>query len=528
MRPQRILLGIAAVVLVLSPNSGLGGVDPGPDMVAVVAAIAGSNVVWNLLALAWVDPLRDRPRAGDAQIAIDLILAFAAVVAVDVWSNPLVWILLLVPVVDGAFRYGWRGGVFVWGLVSLLYMNVVLWLSPADSVWQDVIQAGVLQIVAVLGVSISVSAVSARVSRRLEEIKAAHARSETHRHRLALIGQSARRMGAAASTPDVVAEAVATALALGLDRADLSERHQSDGGWRLAGSAGHASGIDPDLDPVLARAAASASVASVGVAHDDVVDRQALEDLGYRQMVAVVACSADGAAFALRGYSAQLDQMTASLGSALEALVAHTAIAALNARSQAELAAWADQLDHRASHDELTGLANRASILRHLASTGPSTALLFLDLDGFKEVNDTNGHEAGDHVLVVVAERLAAIATGDDFVGRLGGDEFVMVTQHRDDVELTALAERIAGDLGTPIAVGPATVTVGVSIGIAHRRSTDDGDGRGLLRRADGAMYEAKVTGRSTGTPTFAVADERATVAVQEPDGEGVSSKGHV
>ncbi|MEM7271836.1 MAG: GGDEF domain-containing protein [Actinomycetota bacterium] len=504
-RPQRILLGLATIALVLATD-GAGAVELGADLTISVIVLAALNTVWNVAGLFTGESLANRGRFGELQIAVDVVLAFAAVSTVDVWSNPLVWILLLVPVVDGAFLHGWRGAVAVWGLVSLLHMNIVLWFSPADSALQDVVQAGVLQIVAVLGLAISVSAVSARVSNRLDEIRAAHTRSETQRHHLALVGDSAQRMGASTTEADIVAESVTTALALGLDRADLSEYR--DGVWRLAGSAGHSSSTDPSIDPILARAAKAASAASIGVAGDGQLDKQLLEDLGYRRQIVLVDRAGDSA-FALRAYIARTGQPASSLGGALEALIAHTTIATLNVRSQAELAAWADQLDHRASHDELTGLANRAALIQQLSSADASTGLLFLDLDGFKQVNDTYGHEAGDRVLITVADRLTAELGGPNVVGRLGGDEFVVITRDRNDGELRALADRILRVVEVPIDVGPARVEIGVSIGIARGRSADLGDGRDLLRRADGAMYQAKMEGRARGRAAFIVADER-------------------
>jgi diguanylate cyclase (GGDEF)-like protein len=164
-----------------------------------------------------------------------------------------------------------------------------------------------------------------------------------------------------------------------------------------------------------------------------------------------------------------------------------------------EAATLTEELTRRAFHDSLTGLANRALLHdrldRALARTrrhGTRTALLLLDMDGFKLVNDSLGHEAGDDVLVGVARRIRGCVREVDTVGRLGGDEFAIVLEDvGGTATAAAAAERIAAALGPPIEVGGHLVTARVSIGIA---TTEDGDldSAALLRNADLAMYHAK------------------------------------
>jgi diguanylate cyclase (GGDEF)-like protein len=155
--------------------------------------------------------------------------------------------------------------------------------------------------------------------------------------------------------------------------------------------------------------------------------------------------------------------------------------------------------EHAARHDALTGLGNRLLLAettpRVLAAAGPgrSTALLLLDLDGFKEVNDTLGHDAGDQLLVVVAERLRESGGGADALIRLGGDEFVvLLAAHAADAVLAAEVIRLA--LRRPILIAGLPVEIDASVGVAL--SPEHGDDLGtLLKRADVAMYEAKRAG---------------------------------
>jgi diguanylate cyclase (GGDEF)-like protein/PAS domain S-box-containing protein len=156
-----------------------------------------------------------------------------------------------------------------------------------------------------------------------------------------------------------------------------------------------------------------------------------------------------------------------------------------------------EELEVRANYDALTGCRNRASILAALDSAmqTPSapdagTAVLFVDLDGFKEVNDSFGHAIGDELLRRTSARLIAVARGGDIVGRLGGDEFLIVCQNTTQEQAAAIGERIAATLGQPVCVGAVRIEPSASIGVAWTRSSTDSDA--LVAAADAAMYDAK------------------------------------
>ena len=137
------------------------------------------------------------------------------------------------------------------------------------------------------------------------------------------------------------------------------------------------------------------------------------------------------------------------------------------------------------------------------AAAAERPALLFVDLDDFKVVNDSYGHGAGDQVLIRVAERLAAAVRADDVVGRQHGDEFAVLLGHvRNGDEAVASAERVLTELRRPIQLGARSISVGGSIGIALARSTDV-TADDLLSQADAAMYAAKAAGKDC----FAVFD---------------------
>ncbi|HEX7054379.1 MAG TPA: EAL domain-containing protein [Burkholderiales bacterium] len=180
-------------------------------------------------------------------------------------------------------------------------------------------------------------------------------------------------------------------------------------------------------------------------------------------------------------------------------------------RAQEDLRFAAVQLQHDARrleflahHDTLTGLPNRAMFaerareaVAHARRHDKTAAFLFLDLDNFKEVNDTLGHEVGDALLKIISSRLRASVRGDDFVARIGGDEFCVLLQDvADPREAAAVAQKLVHELGKSYRIGEHQVSSGASIGIACVPQ-DGEDVATLLRLADLAMYRAKELGRN-------------------------------
>ena len=162
------------------------------------------------------------------------------------------------------------------------------------------------------------------------------------------------------------------------------------------------------------------------------------------------------------------------------------------------------ELERLALRDSLTGLANRSLLselldaaLRSTVRTGSSVALMFLDLDGFKEVNDTLGHSGGDAVLLEVAARLSAAVRDGDAIGRFGGDEFVVVCTDTDADAAAEIADRIRAAIAAPLhsTTLPLTASIGVAVCGADAAGSTTIDQ--LLIAADGAMYRAKADGKN-------------------------------
>jgi len=173
------------------------------------------------------------------------------------------------------------------------------------------------------------------------------------------------------------------------------------------------------------------------------------------------------------------------------------------ARDVTEQRALQDQLAHQALHDDLTGLANRRLFMDRLdlaqaraSRGGHALGVLFIDLDGFKAINDRLGHDAGDEVLITVAGRLRAHMRAADTLARFGGDEFAVlcgdIAGPGDAVEI---AERLARAVAEPFEIDGAAVNIWASIGIAVATETT-GSLADLLQSADTAMYQAKSAGK--------------------------------
>ena len=173
-------------------------------------------------------------------------------------------------------------------------------------------------------------------------------------------------------------------------------------------------------------------------------------------------------------------------------------------RSAEEIRAGESQLRHLALHDPICGLPNRIffgerleTVINDVRAGGATAAVFYIDLDHFKDVNDTLGHPIGDELILNVTQRLSHIMRGEDLVARLGGDEFAIITNcASDSYSLQAIAGRIIAAVCAPYMISGHNIIIGASIGIAviDRRARDAAD---ILRYADMALYRAKNEGRN-------------------------------
>jgi diguanylate cyclase (GGDEF)-like protein/PAS domain S-box-containing protein len=217
--------------------------------------------------------------------------------------------------------------------------------------------------------------------------------------------------------------------------------------------------------------------------------------LGIGSAVAVPVTPATGPAGVLAAYAAVAGSFSADDITFLET-VANILAAALTRRNVE------DQLRRQAVHDELTGLPNRALLLDRLETAlarlsrrNGSIAVLFIDIDNFKLVNDSLGHTVGDSVVVAVARRLRDTVRAPDTVARFGGDEFVVICEDTDEESTNALASRIHDAVRKPIRLADGPITVTASVGVALTADPEVSP-EALMADADMAMYEAKQSGK--------------------------------
>jgi len=212
-----------------------------------------------------------------------------------------------------------------------------------------------------------------------------------------------------------------------------------------------------------------------------------------------------------------LPQFILVFGSVMAVLLVIAALLAMAAARQARVLSGANrslkneirdrelaerELQFLITHDSLTGLPNRQGMMRHLEQAigavdeGHRLAVFFIDLDQFKDINETLGHHLGDELLRQIPDRLARELEDDDLLGRLGGDEYLVVARRRDSERVTRLADRLLGALDKPFRIDEHQLFVSASIGVAFLDSSSASPGE-LIQNADAALFRAKQLGRN-------------------------------
>lgn len=476
-----------------------------PLLVGLLTVLLATNVVSiRLRSVRW------RQRLPMIELGIDtLLVVFLSTLT---GSGGLGWVLFALPIIEAAVRFGLVGALNHWMILTTLTIASRIWSyefagtnNLLEELEQTLDQMSVLFLVVVPGAYLAeqligdVAAQRRATARALARSVLLEKVAESSRYVSQLDGQHV----------DAVLDG---ARRLGFDVVDLvacggGEWRKLGGNdhWEIPAPGGNGSGLLPEHDRFPAML----------VDGDSEEEREALAQADLAVVVTSAVASTESGRAVLRAGVRSGRSLTAGEIDAFRLLAGQAAVALQNHELLTEITSIHGQLEHQAHHDALTGLPNRVMMLENLElaiAVDPRPAVMFLDLDGFKPVNDRLGHEAGDELLRQVAERLSAAAPRDSLVARVGGDEFTILLRGALTERRTQeIAEGVASAIDELFVVNEDNVRVATSIGLAFG---EDGAGATeLIRRADVAMYVAK-NGREERAfefyrPEFDLAEDR-------------------
>ncbi len=487
-------IGVAACILVGLAN-GVGTDALGVDVSIVLLLLATGNVTINISLLTTGNTL-GRP-AVRRQLVVDALLGIAITVMFGASQSPLIWVPLLLPVLGGIMLHSSTAGLALWTTISVLYVTVHLAFPSLDAVDRPSNTAVVQQLLAVALVGVPMALWSTRTESLLKI--SADARSEAlgvaaNLRSASILGSELVETHDANRLRDVLLTAV---LRFDVDRAELWD-YDGLGRWQLNRGVGRP--ITRQTTMLLDQARRTHEPVTLGTGREvDLADRQ---DMHLLDCGGVLAARLDADRDSvLRIWSGRNSPLSVPTREVAQVLVASAATALANSKLHAELQSWSGELETMANTDELTGVLNRAGLAASLASMRKhripeQQAMIYIDLDGFKLVNDTFGHKAGDHVLKIVSLRFQNLLPSGALLARMGGDEFaVVITDRLAIARLEDIANRLVAAAAAPMRLQSVAdlVHIGASAGVAVIPGFLRVDA--LTSLADEAMYKAKNAG---------------------------------
>ena len=457
-----------AVVLILVGAAGYRPSATGGLAHDVTLALAGTAAVV-LLSVAVLSGRADRADSGRRSslalltTAVDAVVVLGVVGLAGLPPRSFALVLLMLPLLEAALWFGLSGLALLWTVCSVALGAYVV-VFP-QTVGEGALGILVVAMPTLLLATIPVSMLAEHLVAQVGRLAAAR---ETADDRSRLLGDLS------AITAEIFpldVEAVLTQLVSGAEQLGATE---------VSVEAGMPSAVGPAGGAEYRGGAEQIPVTGVPVEGGE----QAL--VLSRELPLP---SGDCYTFTAR-VTGPADEVTRRV-EALDLLVAQARVGLANAALVKQLETLKQTYQQQATRDQLTGLLNRRGLVLRAEQLPGHLGVLFCDLDGFKGVNDTLGHAAGDELLEKVARRLEDSIREDSVLGRMGGDEFVVVVPGASDEDLAGLGRRIEIDLGRPFLLEAGMARIGVSIGAAHA-APGERDLDGLLNQADSLMYEVK------------------------------------
>ena len=471
-------------------------------LVPIGLAIASVLVLVNLVSL-WAVAYRGErflARLGVAELVVDVAIVLTVVAVFSFDPTSALWALIILPVLEGAVRRQMSGALLAWAGAASGYVARELW--AAHHYGDRLHRFGIDSVIYRMGIVLLVAVTTGHLARNFMDQARRHqrARQESeHRARLlALVAAASRSMNAldAEQLLDTVVDA---ALALGFDGVELCTFDEGAGRWIGARRRGMPDRVGREQQPIdVGIAGAVRSRRETLLVDDYEAWNEGLPEsrsAGFHSTLGTPIWTGTELAAALVVGRTTTSPVLPHEIECIELLAAQAGVGLSNVR-------LVEQMRHLALHDSLTGLPNQmlfedrvAQSLTQTSRDETTVAVLFLDLDRFKKVNDTLGHESGNELLKQVAGRLLGAVRRGDTVARMGGDEFTLLLPMMSDVESVELvASKIVGAFSSPFSVSGQQLYMSASIGIAVH-PTDGCSYETLLKHADIAMYRAKAKG---------------------------------
>jgi len=435
-------------------------------------------------------------------IALVLDTVLLVILVTTIGSSDIAWVLFALPIIEAALGFGIAGALYHWLFLTSFTLFSRVWLAESSDSGSSALitdlenildQLGILFIVVIPGAYLAEQLIVDVTSQRKAAV-AAKDRS-TLLETVVEAGREVNRLGG-----QHVEALLDAAFELGFESADVAMLHPEHGWTVLASRGGEkvrlphpgaaASGVrTEDLQ---------FSTVIVDELDSSQVELDALAEAGISALVAILVRLVDSSRVVLRVGTTDSNKLTIDRIDAVRLLASQAGIALTNDQLLVELRGMRDEMTYQAHHDTLTGLHNRAGLRPALAAALEESddhvpGIVFLDLNGFKQVNDRLGHDAGDELLLQIAQRLRAIVPTSDLVARLGGDEFVVLLHDASTNTAESTIDVIRTEIERPFDLETGTVSVGAAIGYALAAPSVGASE--LLRQADVAMYEAKRTG---------------------------------